>query len=151
MLIDDTYDQLDISSLSQGYTYSIQGKKHSFKAIDFSKAKSTINISYGTQNSNVISFAISNVGIMVMTNSNINKDTGKPYIDSSSIDYFSGDSVTYEALGKESNETTAEYQNWYFLKETNSNIEVKSSASKESLIANVSSTWRRNRKLGDFS
>lgn len=150
MLIDGTYDKLDISSLSQGYIYSIKGNKHSFKAIDFSKTTSNINISYGTQNSNIISFAVSNVGVMVMTNSNVD-ESGNPYIDSSSIDYFTGDSITYEALGKSSNESTSQYQNWYSFKESNSNILVKSSTSQESLIANVSSAWRRCRKLGNFS
>lgn len=142
MLIDGSYDNLDISSLSQGYTYDIKGNKHSFRAIDFSKTTSTINISYGTQNSNVISFAVSNVGVMVMTDSNIDRDTGQPLIDSSSLDYFSGDSITYEALGKTSDKTNAQYQNWYSLDEAKSNIEVKSTASQESLLANVSTAWR---------
>ena len=150
MLINGTYDQLDISSLSQGYIYNVKGNKHSFKAIDFSKTQSTLNISYGTQNSNVISFAVSNVGVMVMTNSNRDKETGKPYLDSSSLDYFTGD-YSYASIGKTSDKTTNEYQNWYEFHEDSSNISVKSSASTDSLIANVSSNWRRIRKLGDFS
>lgn len=150
MLINGTYDQLDISSLSQGYIYNVKGNKHSFKAIDFSKTQSTLNISYGTQNSNVISFAVSNVGVMVMTNSNRDKETGKPYLDSSSLDYFTGD-YSYASIGKTSDKTTNEYQNWYEFHEDSSNISVKSSASTDSLIANVSSNWRRTRKLGDFS
>jgi len=150
MLINGTYDQLDISSLSQGYVYNVKGNKHSFKAIDFSKTQSTLNISYGTQNSNVISFAVSNVGIMVMTNSNRDKETGKPYLDSSSLDYFTGD-YSYASIGKTSDKATNEYQNWYEFHEDSSNIVVKSSASTDSLIANVSSNWRRTRKLGNFS
>ena len=150
MLINGTYDQLDISSLSQGYIYNVKGNKHSFKAIDFSKTQSTLNISYGTQNSNVISFAVSNVGVMVMTNSNRDKETGKPYLDSSSLDYFTGD-YSYASIGKTSDKATNEYQNWYEFHEDSSNIVVKSSASTDSLIANVSSNWRRIRKLGDFS
>ena len=150
MLIDGTYDQLDISSLSQGYIYNVKGNKHSFKAIDFSNPRTNINISYGTQNSNVISFAVSNVGIMVMTNSNVDKSTGKPYLDSSSLDYITGD-YTYASVGKQSNEQTSEYQNWTDVSEDFSNILVKSSASTDSLIAGVSSNWRRTRKLDDFS
>lgn len=149
MLIDGTYDQLDISNLSQGYTYSMKGNKHSFKAIDFSQTKSNINISYGTQNSNVISFAVSNVGIMVMTDSNRDKETGKPYLDSSALDYFSGD-YSYASIGKQSTTETSEYQNWFDVKQDLSNIVVKSTASTDSLIANVSSTWRRIRKLDYF-
>ena len=124
MLINGTYDQLDISSLSQGYIYNVKGNKHSFKAIDFSKTQSTLNISYGTQNSNVISFAVSNVGVMVMTNSNRDKETGKPYLDSSSLDYFTGD-YSYASIGKTSDKTTNEYQNWYEFHEDSSNISVK--------------------------
>ena len=140
MLINDTYDQLDISSLSQGYVYGIKGSMHSFKAIDFNSVASPINISYGTQSSNVISFAVSNVGVMVMTNSNVDAN-GQPLIDSSSLDYLSGDSVTYEALGKTTDETKTKYENWYSLNESLSNIEVKSSASQESLTANVICAW----------
>lgn len=150
MLIDGTYDQLDISNLSQGYAYSVKGNKHSFKAIDFSQTTSNLTISYGTQNSNIISFAVSDVGIMVMTDSNVDDD-GNALVDSSSLDYLTGDSITYEALGKSSTENTTKYQNWYNVKEGRSSILVKSSTSQESLIANVSSTWRRVRKLDNFS
>ena len=100
-----------------GFRYFVDGYGHHFKKIDYSsKSAATIEVTYGSRNSNIISFSIANIGSLIMAG-------GKDKVDAASTSDLYGDVITqggeniYNA-GVEQKEEDKQYINWYFGSQT---------------------------------
>lgn len=151
LLINGEMNSIDTSNLAAGFKYTMNGSKHSFTRMDYTGTGAhKQKIVYGSRDSNVISFAVSNVGQMVMTNSNVDSETGEAMFDTSSLDYLYAEEISQSAMGNTQSDETI-YQNWWGLNAKKYRVEVKSSATNDSLLASVNYAWRRSTKLDNFS
>ena len=127
-----------------GFRYFVDGKGHHFVKIDYnSKDASKVEITYGSKNSNIISFSIANIGSLIMAG-------GKNQVDASSTSDLYGDIINqggsnvYNA-NVEENKDNEEYINWYFGSQTEKKfkgIKVVSSSPESSLGARKDSVWK---------
>lgn len=151
LLINNEINTIDTSNLSAGFKYTMNGSRHSFTQMDYTgTGAAKQKIVYGSRDSNVISFAVSNVGQMVMTNSNVDDETGQALFDTSSLDYLYAEEISQAAMGNTNSDETI-YQNWWGLNAKKYRVEVKSSSTPSSLLTDVKYAWRRNTKLDNLS
>lgn len=122
-----------------GFIYSTKGGTHNFKALNYTnKASDAITVHYGTQDSNVISFAVSNVGVMSMLGANTDEN-GNSLITASAMSDITDETVTKMSFTGTQGQEDQEVKNWYF--GDYSAIKVESSMSTTGLDVEVASTW----------
>lgn len=133
-----------------GFQYIIKDGKHCFIPLDYGKEVSsanTIEVSYGMQNSEVISFSIAKVGVLAMMGNNATKDQ---IADATSMDDLTADPIREGGENIFGNESTSkdlddssEYLNWYegITKKSFKGVRVSSSSSETRLSSSLSSYW----------
>ena len=129
-----------------GFMYFVDGNGHHFKKIDYSsKNATTIEITYGSRNSNIISFSIANIGSLIMAG-------GKNKVDASATSDLYGDIITINGenvagvtVTEEQQQQNNQYLNWYFGSQSGDNkfkgVKVISSTSSTNLAARKDRTW----------
>lgn len=135
-------EEVKLTNELAGFKYSITSKGHSFKAVDYvSKATSSIHITYGEKNSNVISFAVSNMGSAAMSYWP-NSKSKKVMVTSSAFDEITGDSITLSNIGGyKVTEEDQDYVNWYLDNGSIAGVNVSSTASTSGLKSQLTNTW----------
>lgn len=129
-----------------GFKYWVDAKGHHFKAINYDDSSAVkLNVTYGMQNSQVISFSIAKIGVMAMIGSQTDSD-GNALLDTSSLSYLYGDQITSGGENvKDSGYTVdnatkqAENINWWFANVQS--VKIVSSASQADLNTKMSSTF----------
>jgi hypothetical protein len=134
-----------------GFKYYVTAEGHHFESINYNADDSVekVNIEYGNQNSNVISFSISKIGSIAMLGYDKSKNNNSISYSSSALDYLSADifdqNGTYVLGGNsstdETNENTEEYTNWWAFRNKARPINVVSSSSETELKTQMSSTF----------
>lgn len=140
-----TYDKA-YEDETAGFQYYMKNGKHCFTKLNYGESldqAEVVNITYGMQNSTVISFSMTQIGALAMT--------GGEEIDASSTSDLYGDTITADGrntFGVEiSDEKASEnnkFINWYF--GVVQAVKVSSSSSSTCLSANVSDVWDKLKK-----
>lgn len=143
-----------------GFKYYVDAKGHHFKAINYDNSASKVEITYGMQNSKIISFSVSGQDTYALTGTN--KDpNGKVLIDTSALDALTGEIITAEGenvlqvaddgtfqqvtsdsdLQEQSHKNINWWYNQWGTENSVQRVKISSSASTSYLKANLSSTW----------
>ena len=138
-----------------GFKYYIQNGKHCFTKLNYGEEVSkgnVVTVTYGMQDSNVISFSMSNIGATAMVGG-VSAD-GTLVIDQSALDYLYTDEIdargstvlgvnnTTETTG---NSNVDKYANWYF--GLVKGVNVSSTLSKTGISAVITDTWKKLQDL----
>lgn len=129
-----------------GFKYWCDAKGHHFKALDYNNSSvPKINISYGLQNSQIISFSISNLGAIAMVWGDKTK-RDSVVVSSSAMSDLYNDSITAggeNILGVQVSDdvlnTKKSVLNWY--QDAVPAVQIKSSSSESELSANLSNLY----------
>lgn len=129
-----------------GFQYYIKDGKHCFTKLNYGSSidkADVVNITYGMQNSEVISFSMSQIGALAMT--------GGKEVDASTTSDLYGDIITADGrntfgveISDEKAKENNKFTNWYYgLIQA---VKVSSSSSSTKLSANISDVWDRLKK-----
>lgn len=138
---------------SSGFKYYVDNRGHNFEHIDYNANAATApTLTYGTDDSIIISFSTGNVGALAMTGNLYDEVTGRPNVDEATLDDISGDIFTIggeNVLGADTSEEDKEksklYQNWWEYQISPNQITSSDSAS--SFEKKIYSTWNELQNL----
>lgn len=146
--ITDTHS--DYEDESPGFKYYVTAEGHHFEAINYNADDSVekVNIEYGTQNSDIISFSISKIGSIAMLGYDTSKNNIAYTVESSALSDLYADEITQGAeniygvtVSDESKKETEEYTNWWSFKNKARPVSVVSSSTENELGVKVSETF----------
>lgn len=133
-----------------GFKYYVDAKGHHFESIGYSNVDSStsVEITYGEQNSDIISFSVANLGTLAMMWGTGNKTV---VASTSYLDELTGEILTvgniYGEEEKVEEISNNLYTNWYDLNVEESRVQVVSSGTESGISSNLSSMWNELNNL----